>query len=159
MTNQPKKMGQPTKYTTELADSIIAFIRGGAYIETASVAAGINKSTLYDWLKRSRKGDTPYAGFHDRVEKALAEAELADWGTIGKAARDGAWQAAAWRLERKFPDKYGRKDRHEITGAEGGPIELAPSGALPELTSEQMRIIEGWVVDNHKTIEEGSHDE
>ena len=26
------------------------------------------------------------------------------------------WQAAAWWLERSFPDRYGRRDRNEVSG-------------------------------------------
>ena len=34
------------------------------------------------------------------------------------------WQASAWRLERKQPDKFGKKDKHELTGKDGKPIEI-----------------------------------
>lgn len=33
------------------------------------------------------------------------------------------WQASAWMLERKFPERYGRQ-RLEITGADGGAVKL-----------------------------------
>ena len=32
---------------------------------------------------------------------------------IGSAAKDN-WQAAAWRLERKFPKRWGRHDRLDL---------------------------------------------
>jgi hypothetical protein len=37
-------------------------------------------------------------------------AEAADVTLIAQAAREGQWQAAAWRLERKFPSKWGRRE-------------------------------------------------
>jgi len=44
-----------------------------------------------------------------------------DVAIIAKAAAGGHWQAAAWRLERKFPDRWGRKTK--LTGdGEGGEI-------------------------------------
>jgi len=87
------------------------------------------------------------------VERARAESEVYLLGLIQEAAQgyerttrrektitkpDGtvemtveevttierSWQAAAWKLERRYPDKYGRRTRHEVTGAEGGPVEL-----------------------------------
>lgn len=42
------------------------------------------------------------------------------------------WQAAAWRLERKFPDKFGKKDKShvELTGRDGGPIQIDAKAEL-----------------------------
>jgi hypothetical protein len=124
-----------------MADKLLGFIRAGAYLETAAAAAGISKDTLYAWLREGARGKTPeLAAFSDAVEKAAAEAELRDLLTIGKAAAGGEvlrdvtitrpdgttqrerqlappqWQAAAWRLERKFPDRYGvaRRIRAEV---------------------------------------------
>lgn len=116
-------MGRPSKISNEIKHKIITAIRAGNYIETASAYAGISKSTLYDWLRRGerekqrveknprykiRKSEQPFVDFSDAVEKALAEAEVRDVAIIAKAAEE-QWQAAAWRLERKFPDRWGRK--------------------------------------------------
>jgi hypothetical protein len=65
-----------------------------------------------------------YRQFREAVEKAKAAAEIRDVVLIDKAAQDGSWQAAAWKLERKFPQKWGRVTRTEITGAEGKPISV-----------------------------------
>jgi len=116
-------MARPTKFSNETKHKIITAIRAGNYIETASAYAGISKNTLYDWLRRGerekqrveknprykiRKSEQPFVDFSDAVEKALAEAEVRDVAIIAKAAEE-QWQAAAWRLERKFPDRWGRK--------------------------------------------------
>nr|WP_255724707.1 hypothetical protein [Shimazuella soli] len=96
----------------------------GNYIETASAYAGINKTTLYDWLKRgARENRGKYRAFSNAVEKAMAEAEMRDVALIAQAAKEN-WQAAAWRLERKYPARWGRKTQHEVTGKEGGPVEI-----------------------------------
>jgi transposase-like protein len=136
------KAGRPTVLTQEVHDAIVRALHVGAYIETAAAAAGIHKSTLYDWLKRGarekrraekgngkgnghriRKAEAAYVAFSDAVKKAMAESELVDIATIAKASKR-TWQAAAWRLERKYPDRWGRKDRIDasITGKDGGPV-------------------------------------
>lgn len=100
-------------------------VKAGNYIETAAAWAGISKDTLYNWLKkgaRSRRGK--FRAFAEAMEKAQAEAEMRDIQTIGQAALSGNWQASAWRLERKFPKKWGRVDRSEVTGKDGGPVEV-----------------------------------
>ena len=45
-------MARPTKLNFNTHNKIITAIRAGNYIETAAAYAGVNKSTLYEWLKR-----------------------------------------------------------------------------------------------------------
>ena len=47
-----------------------------------------------------------YRKFLTSVEKAQAESESRDVALIAKAASED-WKAAAWRLERKQPRRYG----------------------------------------------------
>jgi hypothetical protein len=47
-----------------------------------------------------------YRKFLAAVEKAQAESESRDVALIAKAATED-WKAAAWRLERKAPRRYG----------------------------------------------------
>jgi hypothetical protein len=129
--------GRPSKISKEISDAIVENLRLGNYIEHASAACGINKSTLYLWLERGRKeqekidaglpanpDEQIFMEFSNAVEKAKAQSEVRDVTLIEKAATDGSWQAAAWKLERKFPQKWGRVTRTEITGAEGKPISV-----------------------------------
>lgn len=153
-------MARPTKLTPELQDEIIKVIRSGNYIETACAYVGINKSTFYDWLKRGarekdrlaknprakvRKSEKPFVDFSNAIEKALAHAEIRDVAIIGKAAEEN-WQAAAWRLERKFPDRWGRKDKYalEHSGKDGGPIETSHTEELDlsNLTDKELEQLE-----------------
>lgn len=117
--------GRPTRLTPSVEKKVIKALKDGNYIETAAALAGISKSSIYEWLKRGareiqrlednprarlKKEEEPFVRFSDAVEKAQAMAEARDLSLIGQAA-EGDWKAAAWRLERKFPDKWGRKDR------------------------------------------------
>jgi len=106
--------GRPTKLTPELQRTIVVAITGGNYIETAAAMAGVNKETLYAWLRRGAKEPGIYREFSDAVEKALAQAETRDVLLIGRAA-ETQWQAAAWRLERKFPQRWGRRDHLKLS--------------------------------------------
>lgn len=116
-------MARPTKLNAEIQTRIVAFLGAGAYVETAACAAGVSKQTLYTWLRRGADGDRRYAGFLDAVEKAQSEADLRDLKTIREAAQSGIWQAAAWRLERRHPEQWGRR-RVEVTGEDGGPVDV-----------------------------------
>lgn len=120
--------GRPTKISKSLIDEFSRVIKAGNYIETAAAYVGISKNTVYDWLRRGarekerleknpraklKKSEALFVEFSDAVEKALAAAEIRDVMLIGKAA-ETQWQAAAWRLERKFPERWGRKERLEV---------------------------------------------
>lgn len=43
------------------------------------------------------------------IDQAIAECGVRDLGYISKAAANGAWTAAAFRLSKRFPDEYGAK--------------------------------------------------
>ncbi len=119
------KPGRPTNLTPEVQEEVCNAIRAGNYMETAAAFAGIDKTTLHDWMRRGareidrlekdpkatpNKDEAKFVEFRHSVKKALAEAEIRDVLTIGKAAEGGQWQAAAWRLERKFPDKWAKRE-------------------------------------------------
>lgn len=116
-------MPRPTKLTPKLQEQVVGYLRAGAYVETAAAAAGISKETLYSWLRRGAADEVPFAAFAEAVEEAQALAEMRDLALIGKAA-ETEWTAAAWRLERKFPSRYGRRQAVEVSGPEGGPIQI-----------------------------------
>ena len=116
-------MPRHTKLTPKLQEQVVGYLRAGAYVETAAAAAGISKETLYSWLRRGAADEVPFAAFAEAVEEAQALAEMRDLALIGKAA-ETEWTAAAWRLERKFPSRYGRRQAVEVSGPEGGPIQI-----------------------------------
>ena len=109
MADEKKGAGRPTKWTPELQAEVVAALKAGNYLETACLRVGISRQTLHNWLNRGRTGEAPYDGFLDAVEKAEAWAEVHALALIETAARDGVWQAAAWKLERKHQDRWGRQ--------------------------------------------------
>lgn len=118
--------GRPSKLTPELQERILQLIRKGNYIEVACAAVGIDKSTYYKWLQRGQQAKSgKYFDFFIAAKKAEREAETAFLDRIREAAfKDKDWKAAAWYLERKYPERWGRKERHEVTGEDGGEITL-----------------------------------
>jgi len=107
-------MGRPTKYTPESAKKITDAIRLGSTYHLACLYAGVDDHSLIRWRHR-----------HPDFDAAVREAEGA--GAIGwlakieRAANDGEWTAAAWKLERRYPQEYGRRVT-EVQGPEGGAI-------------------------------------
>lgn len=114
------KLGRPTKLTEEITAEVCKAIRAGAYVETAAAFAGIAKDTLYAWMKRGARDHEGvdeggiYRDFSDALSKALADAEMADLLTIRAASQNGAWQASAWRLERRFPQRWRQRQGVDV---------------------------------------------
>jgi hypothetical protein len=133
---QPK-----TKLTPELQEKILLHLRLGAYVETAAACSGIHKDTFYEWMRKGARGQMPYAAFAEAVHKALAEAESRNLATILKASGK-YWVAAAWLLERRYPEKYGRFDRMKVEGKiehDGGASLIAKLAKLIDGGAEPRR--------------------
>src|SRR5712692_6482777 len=106
----PRKPGRPSKWTPALQAQIVETIRAGSYAEVAARHVGIASSTFYDWMKRGGEGDRRFSEFSEAIGEAEAFAHARAVTIIAKAMADD-WKAAAWYLERKYHDEWGRRDK------------------------------------------------
>lgn len=94
--------GRRTKYSPEVVKRLTDAIRLGATYELACHYAGIGTTQFYEWQKRKPE-------FADAIKEAEGGAAVGWLARIEQAAKDGTWQAAAWKLERRYPEQYGRQ--------------------------------------------------
>lgn len=114
----------PRKYNADIHARIVDAIRKGNYTKTATSLAGIGVDTYYDWLGMGR--DQPekypeYVKLAADVELALAESEAELLEVVRRTAISEApntWQAAMTILERRHPNKFGRRDTTVVEGGE-----------------------------------------
>lgn len=108
------------KLTPEVQAQIVESLKVGNYLDVAAAQAGIAKPSVLKWLRRGAKGEQPYADFADAVRRAQnrAESELVRrHEEIIRAALDMgdpkalavAERAIGWRLERKYPKRWGKQ--------------------------------------------------
>lgn len=139
--------------------------------EYAGIAVGTGREWLArgqgaDWTTQKGRSPLPiYAEFADAIKKAMADAEAGALQRIMKAALGGEevktkeiirpdgskvtertvsqpeWTAAAWYLERKHPDKWGRKDEVRVAAKVQEEIDAA---------LEQLR--EGLPADEYERV-------
>ncbi len=109
------KTGRPAKYTEDVIGRLEQAIAMGASFKLACQYAGITEQTLSRW--RASK-----SGLSERLEKAEGVAAVKWLAKIEQAANT-QWQAAAWKLERRYPQDYGRTVQ-EHQGRDGGPIQI-----------------------------------
>ncbi|MGB4715514.1 MAG: helix-turn-helix domain-containing protein [Defluviitoga tunisiensis] len=116
------KIGRKVKLTEEKIKTAVRLAEHGNTIKNIYGALGISKQTWYNWLDRGKKAKSGiYRKFYEEIEAAESRAEARFVTIISKAAEE-EWQAAAWWLERKYPERWGKKDRFAFEGDEGMKI-------------------------------------
>lgn len=107
----------------ELIEEICSVIQAGNYVITACDYCGVSQSSFYNWVNRAEaeiarmeetgdeeplESEKIYLQFLDSFKKAEATAKVRNVAIINDAAKT-QWQAAAWYLERRDPEQWGRK--------------------------------------------------
>jgi len=115
-------MARRTKLTPETKEDIVKALRAGNSRRDSALYAGVSETTFYSWMARGREGEPLYSEFLEAVEKAEAQSVVRNVAIIQRAAEE-TWQAAAWWLERKRPDDWGRRQRMDI-GADKEELEV-----------------------------------
>jgi len=94
------KMGRPTVWDNPAIESgLLALLADtGCSIRDASISVGIDYSTV----KLRQQSDFDFSA---RVLKAVTERKISRLRLVSEAS---PWTAAAWELERKYPEEYGR---------------------------------------------------
>lgn len=101
----------PSKLTDDVREQIARVVRAGGTVELAASVASVSERTLARWMERgqySGRRDAPYRALRDAVERAHAEHEGILVAQLSRAASKGSWRAAAWLLERRFPERWAR---------------------------------------------------
>lgn len=142
--NKDKRVitGRPTKLTPELTGRIAAVVRDGNYLITACQICGISKQSFLNWMSRGEEeagnGRGLFFDFMCAIKKAEAEAEAERLARITEAGKGGQlskvitytrkdgtevqeetftipqWLADMTTLERRHPERWGRKDRSTL---------------------------------------------
>ena len=109
-------VGRPTKFTEETISAIIKAVKLGSSYVLAAQSAGIHPATLSVWMKQGRENVSEELSlFYSRVKKAEGDRASTWLQHIEDAAEKGTWTAAAWKLERIYPDDFGKQDRVTVS--------------------------------------------
>ncbi len=109
------------KITPELIGDICKLKGEGLSNKDICMAVGIHEATLYRWLNK------PSNKLHRSLCEEFKKAEAAYKEELLNTVRDAAlskhqyWTAAAWLLERKYPEEYGRPETRKETAVEDAP--------------------------------------
>jgi len=128
-------MPRPTKRTPEREQRLLQALQAGNTRRAACHYAGISDETFTTWQRRD-------LGFLEAVKSAEADAERRMLGVIDDAAQSGTWTAAAWWLERRRSEDYGKRERFDIVVKQQVERYAAARGLDPdELLREAEKIL------------------
>lgn len=124
----------------------IELARAGRPLELIADKLRISRDTLHAVRVRAREAlarkeagealsveDETELEFVLSLNEARADRAFSLHDTVQSGGgKDGVdWRSSAWLLERVHPDVYGSRSKTEITGAEGGPVQV--EGRAPAL--------------------------
>lgn len=123
-------MARRARLTRAVQEKITSALALGVYRKDAAAFAGISDATFRRWMKRGMKEATGiYAEFRTAVLDAESRAKVLAMGCVTKAIREGDWKAAAWFLERKWPQEYGDRTQLFLVGKALEAMEAAAEAA------------------------------
>ena len=114
-------IGRPTKFTPETRSKLLEAVNAGVYMHIAAEYAGIHVSTLHEWLERGRTDaiagrETDFSEFSEEIVRTAAKVEVRALAQIAQAGTED-WRAAAWLAERRYPERYGKRDAHDANSS------------------------------------------
>jgi hypothetical protein len=124
---QPTLLGRRSRLLdTRVKERIVKATRAGLSPSSTADYAGIGRSTYFDWLRRGRvasesmaagvhvgASELPFLDLLDSIRQIRADIEVETLRVIENSAKEGQWRAAAWLLERAFPQRWGPSRRRE----------------------------------------------
>jgi hypothetical protein len=135
----PLKPGRPCLLTKAREAVLLKAIEEAMPLKHAAMLAGVSYDTLNRWRI---KGESEFAPVEFRdFCKALQRSEAVAMHrlvTLIHTAGQSDWKAAAWTLERRFPDEFSKPQRMEHSGPEGKPIE-AETTVEPEVLQRMKK--------------------
>lgn len=106
-------------FTNPKIVSFLTAISMGMNIKRSADFAGIDKSTIYLYVEQAEKDlkegkETKYTLFKAKIDEAISKFQAYNLQQIINASKEKKhWAAAAWLLERAFPEEFGRKEKNE----------------------------------------------
>lgn len=129
--------------TPEVVQEMLDGIALGMHYEEVADLCGKGRNTIWRWMTSAERAvedgtaTEEQAEFWNAVKKAQAKGVHRRLNRIVEG--DNGWQGSAWIQERRFRQKWGQTVKQEISGPNGGPVEIA--NMTPEQRATRMQEI------------------
>lgn len=131
--------GRPTLLTDELTKRICANLQKAISFKASCESEGVLVTTAEKWLASGAEDKASYVPFFEAVTRARARGEIAAHNKVMRGGKGS--DGAKFVLERRFRESYGRVDRLEHAGHDGGAVKTETTLAmkLDELSVDHLR--------------------
>ena len=134
-------VGRPTLYDPKFCDIARSFMGKGYSVSALAGELRVDRDSLYEWEK-----------VHPEFRQALRESRMLrvralEAGLLNKTFGQPQITARIFALKNAMPDEW--RDRHEVTGADGGPIAVTVARFVisgQDSGQEPMQTIDGQVL-------------
>jgi len=134
--------GRPLVLTPVVAESIFRSLLAGSSERDACFIAGISSNRITGWRMRAKKkGDEPFKTFIDGVNVFNAYGKKCLMKIIRGHSSDD-WKAAAWLLERRFPDEFGRTNRVNVNTDNELNISIKAVESPYKMSDDEKQLLE-----------------
>ena len=110
---ESKKRVKNTKYTAILANQICDYVSKGIPMRQAAQSLGISESTFHRWRRDKEE-------FSEMIDQAIGVSEAR---LISEISVNEDWRAKAWILERRFPDRWSKREQIDMNVSKSEGLE------------------------------------
>ncbi len=129
--------GRPSEYTPALGNELIELMATGLSLTAAAASLGFHRDTMYDWSQK-------HPEFSDALKLAKGKRVLKLETDLLDAPDGPTVTSRIFALENADPTEWRDRVQQEITGKDGGPIEVAKTLAdLDDAERELLRQLVG----------------
>lgn len=112
--------GAKEKLTKPMIKEATRLKKAGVNHKDIAAYIGVAPQTLSTWIHHPRTKNQKE--FAEAMKKTEADYKASLLAIIYNNAKKQSWQAAAWLLERKYPEEFARQDRTQVDAK----VEAAP---------------------------------
>lgn len=115
--------GRPTDYRPEYCEAVIEFGARGKSMAWMAAELDVSRECIYEWMR-----------VHPEFSDAITRAKLKSqqwWEDVGQenlllAPGQGTFNATTWakNVSNRFREDWSDERKIELTGANGGPVEM-----------------------------------
>jgi len=127
------EVGRPSKYKPEMCDQAIELMREGASLVEVAAEIGVCRETIWDWT--SEDSERFIEEFSNTIKKGIRLSE-AWWERKGRTSLENKdFSYTGWYMNMK--NRFGWRDKQEVTGSDGGPLEVQFTDVLREINERK----------------------
>lgn len=109
--------GRPTDYTPDLGEQILALMQSGLSLAASAAEVGVHRQRVYEWVDK-------FPEFADTISLAKGKRQLFLEKRLLSADQGPVVTSTIFALKNAAGEDWREKQEHEVTGKDGGPIDI-----------------------------------